>query len=594
MTGVRLHRLTDYCPRRLRRLTILLFLLVAPAAHAAPLVERPFEPLPNRGPAACLRATGTPGGLALFGPLSRRSGATDLLTATAGGTTSVARVISAVTIDCAATATAGGAAVVAVPVVRPRGSRDDEVRAVVRDAGGAFGAQAHLGDIDLTRPAVTAAVSPGGQAVVAWAQRRGSATSAKARFRIVAARRAPGGDFGPFERLTTWRGGGAFGGVQVTAAIDAAGVATVAWTRPTVQGGRVDPGAFSVESATGAPGARFTGQRIASGALNAATVALAVAPGGWALLAYGSSTGVHAFERAPGASRFSAAFSGGPAGGGPAEQHSPAVAIGDSGGGLVAWRAGIEPKTAGVAATTRAAAGAFAPPRTLAAEVDTDAQPSIAPALFGSLPPVDPGNATLRAALATDGRALLAWTAKRPSFGGTLTPRVAAGSLGSGFGPPAHVGSPVRDVNGVAPLFLADGTAALAWTDNVGGAFPEDVPGGTGRLHLATESAAALPEPELPRIRIRAARTQRLRPSGPVRLSVSCDRACDLRAVVKQGGDTVTRTLLHAGTVRLTPDPDPPRHARRYRVRVVVRAAAPGGHATVVAATRVRVFVRRS
>ncbi|HET8756596.1 MAG TPA: hypothetical protein VFM58_11320, partial [Solirubrobacteraceae bacterium] len=52
----------------MRRLTVLIFLLVAAPAQAAPLNELPFVERPDGGQATCLRATGAPGALALHVP----------------------------------------------------------------------------------------------------------------------------------------------------------------------------------------------------------------------------------------------------------------------------------------------------------------------------------------------------------------------------------------------------------------------------------------------------------------------------------------------------------------------------------------------
>jgi hypothetical protein len=184
-----------------KRLAVLSFFLAAPAAQAAPLAELPFEPLPSRAVATCLRATGTPSGLAIFGPISVRSSSTDLLAAGPGGTTRTARVDFGALVDCAGVAIApSGAAVVAGAVTRPEDHA--EVRAVVREPGGAFALPLTLGDADVDEPAVAAAVSSSGHAVVAWMQSRGDTSEGEARFRIVAARRSPGGAFGAFQRLS--------------------------------------------------------------------------------------------------------------------------------------------------------------------------------------------------------------------------------------------------------------------------------------------------------------------------------------------------------------------------------------------------------
>jgi hypothetical protein len=71
----------------MNRLTVL---AVLPAALLVPstTAAAPLEPLPfERAPALCLSSTGTPGGIALLGPYSRRDSATDLLTLGGDGAT---------------------------------------------------------------------------------------------------------------------------------------------------------------------------------------------------------------------------------------------------------------------------------------------------------------------------------------------------------------------------------------------------------------------------------------------------------------------------------------------------------------------------
>src|SRR5687768_17744784 len=177
---------------RLTGLAVALAVLAAPApAAAAPLNELPFEQRP--GIATCLRAPGA-GDLALYG-----RGGVDLRAAGDAGAAPVPAVRIRRLTECAAVATApGGAGVVAGAV---RGD-PPEIRAAVRDPGGAFGAPARLGTGAVFGSSVSAAVSPAGHAVVAWAQVRGEPHPRRpARFRIVAARRAPGGAFGPVEPL---------------------------------------------------------------------------------------------------------------------------------------------------------------------------------------------------------------------------------------------------------------------------------------------------------------------------------------------------------------------------------------------------------
>lgn len=569
-------------------------LAAAVPARAAELAEVPFRPLPGVG--TCLRATGEPGGLALLGPLGRRTSATDLLRASSAGTVRVGRTALGNLVDCAAVRTdPSGAAVVAGAVrsVR-RGRARIAVWAAVRDPGGAFGAPVRLGRASERSRRVVAAVSPRADAVVAWAQARGSAASEDERVRIVAVRRTPGAPFGAVEPLTPWRPADSAaldaGVLRLVAGADDAGGLTVAWKREPQRLSPVHRDA-PVEVAAAGPGARFgEPQRVGAAEwFDPAPPALAVAAGGRTLLAFTAhGGGIQVLERAPRSADFAPVvrFEGG-------VYVAPAVALRDDGAAVVAWRTSPELE-AGVAAALRLAGGGFAPalpvapdlPRTQGfptdyAQRDPDDRPR---------PPWDHTNAALRAALAPDGHALLGWTVPRAAAAAvTTTPMAATGTLATAFGEPVALGSPARAVNGVAPLVLLDGTPALAWTDNVPetgflGAVPEFAAGG-GRLHLAVPGPAA-GGPAPPRLSVRARRsTPRI-----TRFAVRCTAACDVRASVPTGAGVVGKgtaaSLPRAGRrlLRLrAPSGEP---WRVPSVRVHVLATAPGG-------ARARLVVRR-
>jgi hypothetical protein len=569
----------------LRRLTVGILLLIAAPAQAAPLHEVPFQP--RSAAATCLRATATPGTLAIFGPISGRTSATDLL---ADGTRLTDRVRLGALADCAAVAVdPGGAAVLAGPVAR--GPETAQLRAVARDPAGTFGAPVTLGPSALVGSGVAAAVSPAGHAVVVWVQRRGDPFDDEAPTRIVAARRAPGGAFGPPVAVSGWRRGDAFGAASVAAGIDAAGTATVAALLPA---GRV--GYERAGVARAAPGAPFAAQLLAKRVLFPSRVALAVAADGSTLLAYDSENGVRAYQRRPADARFGAVLSSADDPRLLSFDRSPVVAVRNGGGGLVAWRSSSDATVPGVTAAVRSTAGPFGQPRIVARGVAGGGSfgEAVIIVVGGGrpAPPLDGGNADLRVALAPDGRAILAWAAGSDQSVRTARMHVATGSLGGGFGAPRQLGGPVRDVNGVAPLFLSDGRAVAAWTDNADGMFLKR---SHGRLHLAVEGA---PEPaELPRpgLRVRAKRTQRLLQPQGLAVRVACARACDLRAAVRSHARqslAVTRSLragrsavLHLGAFQINP-------SRQRRVRVVVTATAPGGRLRSTVSRHIRV-VRR-
>ena len=206
--------------------------------------------------------------------------------------------------------------------------------------------------------------------------------------------------------------------------------------------------------------------------------ALAVAGDGRALLVYGDTVdGPVTFERPPGGA-FARVAVGGRDG-----AEWPAVALRRGGGAVIAWKGFGE----NVYAVRRSARTAFGAVERVAGESSSPFGLVYAE-LVGSSPfgarPYDADNAQLAAALAPDGRALLAWAEGTPA-----RPWLASGTLSGGFGAPQRLGSPLRDANGVVPLFLAGGRAAVAWTDNAGLGSQRDLPRGGGRLHLAVDGA---------------------------------------------------------------------------------------------------------
>ena len=539
-------------------LTVAALLAFPAAAAAAPLGELPFEQ--RKGVAGCLQATGAPGGLAVLGPYSRRASATDLLTA---GGERTARVNLGRLFTCAAVAEApGGAAIMAGSAVT-RGGDSADTRVVVRDPGGAFGAAMRL-DRSFARPAV--AIAPSGAAAVAWVAGGGRPAAER---RLVVARRASGGEFAPPETVLSWTGP-EFLESEVQAATDAAGTVTVLLTRELA----TERGGDRIEVATAAPGATFARQRLAARAVGDPDPVLAVAPDGWALVVHGRQEvePPRAFERAPGAARFSAVAL--PDLMPPRRTFGDAtVAVRSGGGAIVAWRRGWFESRSGVDALVRESAGPFTA-RRIAVPVplsDFDHDELGLDLLDPFLgPPIGLEVNRLKVALAPDGRVVLAWPApsgERPLVASTV--RAALGRLDGTFEPAQAVGSPMRSANDLAALFTADGRAAVAWTDNT-------TRPARGRLHVAIEGAAAQPRPA-PRLRVTAEPGQRLHPNEPVRARVTCSEACDLRTKVA-GSEATSFTRgpgAHVLRIGAVPDLQP---GTRRRVRVVVRATAPGGH----------------
>jgi hypothetical protein len=340
-----------------------------------------------------------------------------------------------------------------------------------------------------------------------------------------------------------------------------------------------------MEVATAAPGGPFVeAQRVGTAVRTDPTApALAVAPGGRALLAFTEHGGVRVLERHPGAPGFVpvAHFTA-------AAATSPATALRSDGAAVVAWRTSYD-VGGGVAAGLRLAGGAFAPalrvasdlPRNIGLSTDyARRRPGNRPR-----PPFDARNARLGAALAPDGRLLLGWTVPRAVAAAvTAMPIAATGTLAAGFGSPQALGSPARSANGVAPIVLPDGSPALAWTDNVPdarmpGSIPE-FPAGGGRLHIAPVGSAT-PGPAPPRLAVRPLPSTR----WALRIAVRCSAACDVRATVPTGaapgvvGGGAAASLRRAGrrVLRLRGLPGEPVTWRGRRVRVHVLATAPGG-----------------
>ena len=143
--------------------------------------------------------------------------------------------------------------------------------------------------------------------------------------------------------------------------------------------------------------------------------------------------------------------------------------------------------------------------------------------------------------LGADGRALVVYPTSEAGFGvATLT--------ATGLVEPALLGSLLRDPLGLTPLLLADGTRALAWSDNRG-----QLQGGAqhGRLHFAVEGAP------------RAARRGR---AGDHRARAPPPRAASL--AVARAADPLQRRLRRARDARRPPaGARRDRHAHRRRAR---------------------------
>jgi hypothetical protein len=172
-------------------------------------------------------------------------------------------------------------------------------------------------------------------------------------------------------------------------------------------------------------------------------------------------------------------------------------------------------------------------------------------------------------------------------------PRAAAGTLADGPRPAIGLGGHLRAAD-AAVAYVAHGEPGVAWADNDGGWVfgGYETPWRAGRLGASTTSLAAgiATAARPPRIEVQAA-PQRLAGGEPFHVRVTCDAACDVRAVVPRGDDpraAGAAALSRAGSVAVRIDPAAEVRFPRS-TPVVVRAAAPSGGGVTTKRLRVRV-----
>ena len=387
--------------------------------------------------------------------------------------------------------------------------------------------------------------------------------------------------------------------------VDAAGAATVALAERATTRSDVTVDVFAAparDAPLGPP------QRLGSDAGTVVRPALAVTPGGRALVAYGGDRGLVVHERATATEPF------GPAARvGDGDAAAPAAALAPDGGAVVAWRsaeeAGVE---AGVVAASRAAPGPFGTPQRLALGArpradDDEEDDESGDDFFGFLESLggvlstagtlrDDGPATPRLALAPGGAFTVAWLGVGCACergDDVAVPRAAAGTLADGPRPAIGLGAHLRAAD-AAVAYVAHGEPGVAWADNDGGWVfgGYETPWRAGRVGASTTSLAAgiatLPKP--PVIEVRAA-PQRVAEGEPIHVRVTCDAACDIRAVVPDRGDpraAGAAALSRAGTAAVRIDPAAEIRFPR-RTPIVVRAAAPAGGEVTTKRLHVRV-----
>jgi hypothetical protein len=550
-----------------RALLVLLLPLACPApASAAGFGELPFRAVPAF--ATCLTAPGPAGMVTRTSP-----SAVELLGADATGLRPLgaAPLPALLPYVCPAVAVAGsGAAVVVAPVLDPYSSGPHyEVTAVVRDAGGAWrkpqvvtaaaeletsyaGAVSERGDAAL---AVTTSVADGGP------------------FRLLVARRAPGGAFAaPVTLLTTAKGDRE---PAVRLGYAAGGELVAAWTR---SAGR----RFALDVAIAPPDGPFgPPQRIATVAPD--PPGLAVAPDGRALLAFVAGGRVQVAERAAGGPGFGAPVAVGPVTDLNGEDIAPA--LGPGGAAAVAWQGVLD---RGVTVAARPAAGPFGAPVVLApADTGPMVGDETGPGSGGD--PIDGRFAEddlfggrLGVALA-GGQAAVSWPQKAVSHGlAWRGVRAATLSLAGGPATVQRLGSPLRDIVSETPLALADGRPGVAWAD---------AGGGDGRLHLALASAPALPAAAAPRLRIGRPLSRVVRGDAALRLPVRCSAACDVRAQTAFEDTTLSLPRRGSGIVRISLGGV---RLGRRRVQLLIAHGAPGSARPALRRVSVRVRHLRS
>ncbi len=498
-----------------RRAFLLLLALAVPApASAATFGEAP--PTALRGDQYCLRATDTPGEVAVPALNGIR-----FLQATKDGLRPVQDVPVGAGFRCQTVVTRPSGAGV---IVGESGSSD--VVAVIREPGGAWGAPVAIDAGDVND--VAAAVSDRGDVVLAVKQR---ITNKRWRFRVT--RRAPGGTFSPLAQLGPATPN--LGTIQVGAA--ATGEAFALYSAGA--SGKA-PSRLPLQLAIAPPDAGFGAPAHLLDTRVLALPSLAVAADGRALVAVSDGSRSRVFERAPGAG-FAVAL---PAlGSATALASATAARIGANGEAAIAW-AGADGE---LQVATRPAGGPFSAPMAVLSDLVK------APAGFDPFYSSETflasfgdglgglsfrGDTTGLLRLTGDGRAVLAsgggsgfWS---PKAVGVATVPLAGGAAESHFLP--------GTASTVAPLVLADGTPAVVWT--------EDWSQNRFRAHLATAATVQAPDPPAPRITVGVPAKRVLTEERELRLPITCGGPCEVLATIPAQSLPITGRLrlAKAGT----------------------------------------------
>jgi hypothetical protein len=548
-----------------RRLTLALaaVVLALPGTAAAATYAAP-----DNGVATCLRPTGNPGELVSFGRGTEKGVSFDVLAADPSTVTRTADIDVGPTYTCAETASGGGVTVVASAAVSPA-SRSTGIKIAVREGSGGFTTPVTLADTpeaDFGTYAPAVAVGTAGDAVVAWTELRGLVEERDTEFRVVMARRAPGGTFGAPQQVTPWQESG-YDGSEIAAGVDGLGTATIAWARPLPGGPRFTQAAV-VEVATVAKGAAGGAvQRLTGRLSEQVEISAGVSPDGHALVAWTSLDGISFAERAPANAGFGPATALVDTFEAPArapEQARPDVSVAGDGAAVVTWatvtgdgsRSGIEAAWRRGGGAFSAAVEVWSAPTYRAPDAALDAFPRPQPEVraagssggtihtggggsfyFG----VDSGEFTYsvydvevpRAALSDAGTITLTWTGREPHDDGSRGEAwVATGSVNdAALGTPRKLSGECRSAVGAIPL-RASPTTLVAWSDNATSGFIDyhETSIGHGRIHVARPSDARPAATKKAKIDVSAPRgLQTVYFDQPVPISVRCDGPCDLR-----------------------------------------------------------------
>jgi hypothetical protein len=313
--------------------------------------------------------------------------------------------------------------------------------------------------------------------------------------------------------------------------VDANGASTVAWTRWMVAGGR---GSLEhVRLAHSAPGgiawepARDLGISTEGSDRSDADphVGLATAPAGQVLVAWPDGAAIRAVEGGEDGVRPAVALAAGNRAG------LPAVALADSGAAVVAFSQLGTDGAASITAIHRAPGAAWSAARVSGAPAG---QGDDAPE---GRPVFELNDAVaLASALAPDGRAVVAWEVTEPV---RLIDRVVAatGRPGEAWDPVRVLSVPTRDSVGAPSAFVDDtGYPRVAWIERTFGP--------RGRLRtdrIIPDAGAPVADTTPPAVTVALSGSVRLSRTGsvaPLRLSVRCSEACDVRAdlVIPQSG----------------------------------------------------------